>query len=564
MDTMLRGTQERDDAFPEVRIVGEGGAAACRPRIAPTLHGGQAEVQGVATRADRSRPGADGSPGRPRSRGPWCTLKRVSSIVTRTLAADHVTPVRAYAALRSHAAGRSSFLFESVHPGERWGRYSILGYRARTESLYPAGEDALGSLAADIAGLTQPAAVSGSPFVDTETLAARLTGSLIGYVAYDAVNQAHGIPAWPGTQTLARVMRDATIVVFDNLRQTVTIAGASAADVDRCEWEMTHGPELFALLAPDPRGVPEAVEVAVDDAAFMARVARAKEYIAAGDAFQVVLARTFTSPLRGAEPFDVYRALRVLSPSPYLYFLDFAATGGASGFTIAGASPETLVRLAHGKMTLRPIAGTRRRGADEAEDAALAAELLADPKERAEHVMLIDLARNDVGRVSAAGSVELTANMVVERYSHVMHIVSEVTGTPRADVTPGDVFRSAFPAGTLSGAPKVRAMQIIRELEREARGVYGGAVGYVMPDGSLDFAIAIRTVVVRDGRFEVTAGAGIVEGSVPELEAQETRSKAQAALAAIRAAQDAVGERSRLEKRKGAAPAEKSAEEPGQ
>ncbi len=484
----------------------------------------------------------------------------MSPIVTRTLAADHVTPVRAYAALRSHAPDRSSFLFESVHPGERWGRYSIIGYRVRTESLYPVGRDALADLAADIAGLSQPEAVSGSPFAEAETLAARLTSSLIGYVAYDAVNHAHGIPDWSGTETLARLMRDATIVVFDNLRQTVTIAGDGAAAVDRCAWEMTHGPELSPLPAPDPGGVPETVDVLVDDAAFMARVVRAKEYIAAGDAFQVVLARRFTSPLRGAEPFDVYRALRVLSPSPYLYFLDFAATPSASGFVIAGASPETLVRLAHGQMTLRPIAGTRRRGASDAEDAALAAELLADPKERAEHVMLIDLARNDVGRVSKPGSVALTANMVVERYSHVMHIVSEVTGTPRADVTPGAVVRSAFPAGTLSGAPKVRAMQIIRELEQDARGVYGGAVGYVMPDGSLDFAIAIRTVVVRDGLFQVTAGAGIVEGSVPELEAQETRSKAQAALAAIRAAQDAVGERAEQARR--AAPAEKSAGSP--
>jgi anthranilate synthase component 1 len=471
----------------------------------------------------------------------------VRSIVTRTLAADHVTPVRAYAALRSHATDQSSFLFESVHPGERWGRYSIIGYRVLHESMYPVGTDVLKEIAGDIGQLEQPAPITGSPLADTENLAARLSCSLFGFVAYDAVNQAHHIEPWPGSETLARVMRDATVVVFDNLRQTVTIAGASNRDVNRCEWEMTHGPELFGLLAPDPRAAPEFVDVAVDDAAFMTKVARAKEYIAAGDAFQVVLARTFTSPVRGADPFDVYRALRVLSPSPYLYFLDFAKSEFTPGLTIAGASPETLVRLSGGKMTLRPIAGTRPRGATEAEDAALAAELLADPKERAEHVMLIDLARNDVGRVSAPGSVELTANMMVERYSHVMHIVSEVTGTPRSDVTPAAVVQSAFPAGTLSGAPKVRAMQIIRELEEDARGVYGGAVGYVMPDGSLDFAIAIRTVVAREGRFEVTAGAGIVEGSVPEREAQETRNKAQAALAAIRSAQDAVIERTRIE-----------------
>ena len=478
----------------------------------------------------------------------------MSPIVTRTLAADHVTPVRAYAALRSHAPDRSSFLLESVHPGERWGRYSIIGASARTEARYGTGHEALAEITADIQSLTPPEPVSGTAFAETETLAARLTRALVGYIAYDAVNQANNIRPWPGTETLARLMRDATIVVFDNLRQTVTIAGDSAETVDRCVWQMTHGPELRPLRAPDPAGAPRVVDVSVDDATFMADVVRAKEFIAAGDVFQVVLARRFSSPAEGADPFDVYRALRVLSPSPYLFFLDFTASASAPGITVAGASPETLVRFSNGKMTLRPIAGTRRRGRTDAEDAAFAAELLADPKERAEHVMLIDLARNDVGRVSKPGSVELTANMVVERYSHVMHIVSEVTGTPRQEITPGDVLRSAFPAGTLSGAPKVRAMQIIREMERDARGVYGGAVGYAMPDGSLDFAIAIRTVVAREGRFEVTAGAGIVEGSVPAMEAQETRNKAQAALAAIRAAQDAVSERATPGAAGGAAP----------
>ena len=472
----------------------------------------------------------------------------MSSIVTRTLAADHITPVRAYAALRSHSKERSSFLLESVHPGERWGRYSIIGNRALTEIMYPPGKDALTALTEAMQGREVPVPASPSAaFADTESLAAKLTGALVGYIAYDAVNEPHGIAAWPGTENLVRVMREANIVVFDNLRQTVTIAGATPSAVNRCEWEMTHGPELFPLSAPDPSGAPEFVDVNVDDPAFMARVLRAKEYIAAGDVFQVVLARTFSSPQRNADPFDVYRALRVLSPSPYLYYLEFAETPWANGLTIAGASPETLVRLQNGKMTLRPIAGTRRRGASEEEDRALAAELLDDPKERAEHVMLIDLARNDVGRVCEPGSVELTANMIVERYSHVMHIVSEVTGKPRADVSPGDVLRAAFPAGTLSGAPKVRATQIIREMEEDARGVYGGAVGYAMPDGTFDFAIAIRTVVARDGRFEVTAGAGIVEGSVPESEAQETRNKAHAALAAIRAAQDAVLDREALQ-----------------
>jgi len=489
----------------------------------------------------------------------------VSPIVTRTLAADHITPVRAYAALRSHAPGRSSFLFESVVPGERWGRYSILGYRAASEELYAPGGDALGALAGDLAaGEAPPPHEASGPFADTERLAARLTKAAFGYVAYDAVHAGYKIPLWPGSDTLVRMMKEATIVVFDNLRQTVTIAGASRGAVKRCAWEMTHGPELWPLAAPDPRAVPEHVDVNVDDATFKARVRRAKEYILAGDVFQVVLARTFKAPARDADAFDVYRALRVLSPSPYLFFLDFAETPMAGGLTIAGASPETLVRLQGGKMTLRPIAGTRPRGATDEEDQALAEELLADPKERAEHVMLIDLARNDVGRVCEPGSVELSANMVIERYSHVMHIVSEVTGKTRADVTPGDVLRSAFPAGTLSGAPKVRAMEIIRDMEEDARGVYGGAVGYVMPDGDLDFAIAIRTVIARPGELSVTAGAGIVEGSVPELEAQETRNKAQAALAAIRAAQDAVVEREAAEAEMRARKEKKQAEEAAQ
>lgn len=472
----------------------------------------------------------------------------VSQIITRTFAADHVTPVKAYVALRSHAPHQSSFLFESVHPGERWGRYSILGYRALGESMYPPGGDALALLAKDMMGPEIPEHVpSHTSFADTEQLAARLTRALVGYVAYDAVNEAHAIEPWGASDTLIRVMRDATIVVFDNLCQTVTIAATSKGALKRCEWEMTHGPELFPLAAPDPKALPKYVNVSMEDDAFMANVVRAKEYIAAGDVFQVVLARKFKSPAAGADPIDVYRALRVLSPSPYLFFIDFAETPVSPPLAIAGASPETLVRYQNGKMTLRPIAGTRPRGATEAEDQKLASELLSDPKECAEHVMLIDLARNDVGRVCKPGSVDLTANMIVERYSHVMHIVSEVTGTPREDVTAGDVVRSAFPAGTLSGAPKVRAMQIIRELEDVPRGVYGGAVGYIMPDGSLDLAIAIRTVVFKDGQLEVTAGAGIVEGSVPEMEAQETRNKARAALAAIRAAQDAVIERAAAE-----------------
>ncbi|MEJ7730719.1 MAG: anthranilate synthase component I family protein [Polyangiaceae bacterium] len=450
-------------------------------------------------------------------------------VVTRTQAADHLTPVRAYAALRAQSPGRSSFLFESVVPGERWGRYSIIGYRARTEAIAsPGDEDALALFGAHAEGL-----------VRTDSLAARVSQAVVGYLAYDAVHAPNRIESWPREPDLARVMRDCTVVVFDNLRQTMTLAGRTDNALDRCAWEMTHGPELRPFPVPDANATPLHLSVSMDDASYGARVERAKEYIRAGDAFQIVLARTFTAPARNADAFDVYRALRVLSPSPYLYFLDFAEVPMSEAMCVAGASPETMVRVEHGQMVLRPIAGTRPRGATEAEDAALTAALLADPKERAEHVMLIDLARNDLGRVCKPGSIQLSLNMGVERYSHVMHIVSEVVGEHRAEAAMIDLVRACFPAGTLSGAPKVRAMQIIRELEGGPRGIYGGAIGWMHRD-ELDLAIAIRTVVARGGQLEVTAGAGIVHDSVPELEAAETRNKARAALAAIRAAQDAA------------------------
>jgi anthranilate synthase component 1 len=250
-----------------------------------------------------------------------------------------------------------------------------------------------------------------------------------------------------------------------------------------------------------------------------------------------VLARTCSVPRAGRDAFDVYRAMRLLNPSPYMYFLDLPPAPGETHRTrIAGASPETMVRLDDGTMTVRPLAGTRRRGKTEEEDLALEKELLADPKERAEHVMLIDLGRNDVGRVARIGSVELVKKMEIERYSHVMHIVSEVRGKIPDGTPPLEVVRAAFPAGTLSGAPKVRAMQIIRELEARPRGIYGGAVGYVATTSDLDFAIAIRTMVEKGETFEVTAGAGVVEASDPQAEADETRNKASAVLCAIEAA----------------------------
>jgi anthranilate synthase component 1 len=453
----------------------------------------------------------------------------MARVFEKTLIVDGITPVGAYAVLRRDAGG-GSFLLESVVPGERWGRYSILGYRPRSLVAVPGepGREPFGELARSLPAVEEAEA----------SVAARFARAHVGVVPYDAVHYTTKVEPWPELdgEPVARFVSDATVVVFDNLTHTATLASTDPAELERAERDLARAAALPPLLPPDPTALPADVDVSVSDAEYQAVVARAKEYIYAGDAFQIVAARTFSTPAGEADPFDVYRALRVLSPAPYMYLLELpaGATGGA--VAVAGASPETLVRVEGSRITLRPIAGTRRRGRTPEEDEALAAEMLADPKEIAEHVMLIDLARNDVGRVSRPGSVELVRRMEVERFSHVMHIVSEVRGELRGDLGPWDVLRSTFPAGTLSGAPKVRAMQIIRELERRPRGVYGGALGYVTRGGDLDFAIAIRTAVLRDGRFEVTAGAGIVADSVPALEAKETRNKARAALAAIAAA----------------------------
>ena len=450
---------------------------------------------------------------------------------TKTLVVDGITPVGAYAALRA-SAGRGSFLLESVVPGERWGRYSILGYRPKSHVVVrPSGtEDPFSQLARLVP-------TGGEPEPD---VARRFARSHVGMVAYDAVHYTTKVEPWPDTGApLARLVGNATVVVFDNLEHSATIAASDQGDVDRAETDLRAVGSLAPLAPPDPTALPSDVEVSMSDEDYGRVVVAAKEYILAGDIFQVVPARTFSTPVGRADPFDVYRALRVLSPAPYMYLLEFPATDDAPPVAIAGASPETLVRVEGRKIFVRPIAGTRRRGRTPDEDEALAQEMLADPKELAEHVMLIDLARNDVGRVAETGTVTLPINMQVERFSHVMHIVSEVEGLLGPVHDSWDVLRATFPAGTLSGAPKVRAMQIIRELEGRPRGAYGGAIGYATPSSDLDFAIAIRTVVMNEGRFEVTAGAGIVADSVPRLEAKETRNKARAALAAIEAARSA-------------------------
>jgi anthranilate synthase component 1 len=470
-----------------------------------------------------------------------------------TLVFDTLTPVAAYAALRRAAPEGASFLFESVVGGEKWGRRTVVGYRPRLDAtLTVDGWTVRGKTGTTVVSTrdqdplvaarqvfgfeperTTPGRASAEPSIE------ELAHAHFGYFSWDLVQTLFKVPAYeklPGP--LARFVGDCTLVVFDNLEQTVSVTGPTDEDVSRALSDLADAPRLAPFARPHRTRIPAEILLGMSDATYAAAVRRAKEYIVAGDAFQIVLGRSFSVAARGRDPFAVYRALRVVNPSPYMYFLDLPSqSGGTAGRTqILGASPETCVRLEHGAMTVRPIAGTRPRGKTEAEDILLEKELTTDIKELAEHVMLIDLGRNDVGRVAETGSVELVRRMQVERYSHVMHLVSEVRGRVPPGTPPLEVLRAAFPAGTLSGAPKVRAMQIIHELEGRPRGIYGGAIGYVTPSGDLDFAIAIRTAVCQNDRFEITAGAGIVEGSVPENEAAETWSKAKGVLCAVEAA----------------------------
>ena len=469
------------------------------------------------------------------------------ALYTEILPSDGITPVSAYAALRAHAGDGPSFLFESVVSGERWGRYSILGYRPRYELVHEwDGVAAHGELpeGVSLASIDDPLAAIAPFFTPKEGLrtpAERFASGHVGFFAWDLIHRIEKVP--PGDPAtwkrhflpLFRLLGGCTIVVFDALTQTLSICADSKERVDRARTELDTRVPLRPIAVPDRKTLPEH-RVDVDDATYEARVREAQELIRAGDAFQVVLARTFVTEQAGRDAFDVYRAMRLVNPSPYMYYLDFPpAKGERTRTQIAGASPETLIRTGEGKVTVRPLAGTRPRGKTEAEDLEHERDLLADEKERAEHVMLVDLGRNDVGRVSKLGTVTIEKRMVIERYSHVMHIVSEVSGELRADATPLDVMRAGFPAGTLSGAPKVRAMQIVRELEARPRNIYGGAIGYASGTGDVDFAIAIRTAVCRNGAFEVTAGAGIVDASVPASEAEETRNKARGVLCAIAA-----------------------------
>ena len=468
--------------------------------------------------------------------------------VARTVLADAETPLSAYAKL---AQGPRSFLFESVEGGERWGRYSIIGLPAKTWlsvegyrlSLFESDECVESRDVAD-------------PLQEIERYQQRFKsapapdlpvfhGGLVGYFGYDTVRYTESKlmdscpPDELNVPDILLVLAE-EVLIFDGLRGTLTlVVNADATCEDAYKTALVRLDEIEATLAnARPNFGRINLNPAVDDvdasaicyrtqqSEYEAWVERIREYILEGEVMQVVPSQRLSLPLKSS-PLSLYRALRNLNPSPYMYFLDL------DGFEVIGSSPEILVRLEEGLVTVRPIAGTRRRGANDEEDQALEAELLADKKEIAEHLMLIDLGRNDVGRVSQAGSVSLTENMVIERYSHVMHIVSNVTGQARAGMSAMDALRAALPAGTLSGAPKVRAMEIIDRLEPVKRGIYGGAVGYLSWSGDMDTAIAIRTVVVKDGEAILQAGAGIVADSVPASEWEETLNKARGMLRAI-------------------------------
>ena len=464
------------------------------------------------------------------------------AIVSRSLPADLHTPVGVY--LRLRPLSDHNFLLESVEGGEKLARYSFVGGRPRSlvrawgHRVEVEEGGAVQRLQEDPRD-TLRRLTGGLPLAETPGLP-RFLGGAVGFFSYDSVRLAEAIPRDNpdplGTPDIDLGIYD-EIVAFDHVASLVHLVqvvevhddvdaafAAGLARLDELEGL------LFAPLGDVPRGsvgnVPEFTSN-LDQEQFESAVRRAQEYILAGDIFQVVLSRRLSADLT-CDPFAVYRALRVLNPSPYLYFFELGE------HTLVGASPELLVSAQGGVVETLPIAGTRKRGATDAEDKALEVELLADPKENAEHQMLVDLGRNDLGRVSAFGSVELVEHMEVHRFSHVMHLVSRVRGRLREGCDALDALYSCFPAGTVSGAPKVRAMQIIEELEPTARGVYAGAVGYLDFRGDLDTCISIRTAIVHKGRIHVQAGAGIVYDSVPHLEYEETASKARALIEAVR------------------------------
>jgi anthranilate synthase component 1 len=487
--------------------------------------------------------------------------------VTRKLLADIETPLSAYRKIRGSG---ESFLFESVEGGEHLGRYSFVGCNPRAVVRQmgnhvelienskliqaqtvrhngTAGKNVVASPGGEhhvkdglevverVMKRFHPVAVPGLP---------RFTGGAVGFIGYEFIHDVEPVVPRPlrddlQTPVMCFLIAD-QLLIFDRVAQTLTVlVNAVLEDTATPEeaYENAVGEieRLVALLEQPmehhPAGVPPEVpsvtfESNVPKEKFLANVMKSKEYITAGDIIQVVGSQRFSTPVK-ASPLDVYRAARSINPSPYMFLLEL------DGFSLVGASPEIHVRCEDRRVEIRPIAGTRRRGVTPEEDKALESELLADPKERAEHVMLVDLARNDLGRVCDFGSVQVKDLMIIERYSHVMHIVSQVEGRLSPERTPYDLMRATFPAGTLSGAPKIRAMQIISELEQTARGPYGGCVGYFSFNGNLDCCITIRTALLKDGKAYVQAGGGWVNDSTPEGEYQETVNKAKAMLKAV-------------------------------
>ena len=466
--------------------------------------------------------------------------------VVREVLSDLDTPLSVYLKL---ADGPHTYLFESVEGGERFGRYSIIGLPARRVYAF-AGSTFYATELGELVDFRE----IDDPFAEVERLRAAhrvpeipglpgFTGGLVGWFGFECVQYIEPRLKTENDKTDELgtpdilLMLSEEVAVFDNLKgRLYLIVHADPREPQAWAKANRRLDALTHRLRHAGASYPETlVPAALDEShfvsgftreGFIAAVEKSKELIRAGDIFQVVLSQRLSVPFQ-ARPVDVYRALRALNPSPYMYFLDVGGT------QVVGSSPEILVRLQGGEITVRPIAGTRPRGRTQEEDIALEAELLADPKERAEHLMLIDLGRNDVGRVSEPGTVEVGEQFVIERYSHVMHIVSEVTGQLQDGLGYADVLRATFPAGTVSGAPKVRALEVIRDLEPIRRNVYSGAVGYIGWHGDADTAIAIRTAVIQDGRLHVQAGAGIVHDSDPQKEWEETMNKGRALFRAV-------------------------------
>ncbi len=470
--------------------------------------------------------------------------------VSRDILADTETPVSAFMKIDR---GEEAFLLESVEGGEKWGRYSFLGTqpravirsRNRTVEIIEDGKETIleGEPLDILRGYMSRFEAAPLEGVD------RFSGGAIGYMAYDIVKHFEKLPDISkgdlDLYELCFILTD-TFLVFDNMEHRIKVVCNAfvdeAADGERIYSEAVSKIDSLVRTLKEGR-LPTDSEAPAEQRPvtsnfprkdFLSAVRRVKEYIGDGDIIQAVISQRFETELN-VKPFDVYRALRVTNPSPYMFFLRLG------GVELAGSSPEILVRVEGDEINVRPIAGTRPRGADESRDRALEEELLADPKERAEHLMLVDLGRNDVGRVARTGTVEVDEFMVIERYSHVMHIVSNVRGIMREDVDSFDVLSACFPAGTLTGAPKIRAMEIIEEIEPCKRGVYGGSIGYFDYSGNMDTCITIRTVLMKDGRAYVQAGAGIVADSDPEREYEETVNKARGVLKAVDMAREGLG-----------------------